>query len=331
MKKIIVKIKQKFAVPALLISQTIRDFTINQMATKAAALAYYTIFSMPAIILIIASLLGTFLGRETAQMAIYEQIEKQLGEKVALQLHDAVQGITVPYESIWATTIGVGILLFSATAVFNVLQHSLNVVFDIQIEKRLGFWNMLLYRVIAFGMILLIGALLVCSLIINALLIGVRNFVRTNEHKLEELLSDNWTSFLSYLNYFTDGFFNLLNNTISIGMFMLFFSVTYKVLPDAIIPWRIVFSGAFLSTILFWIGKTLIEMYIGNTAMLTAYGAAGTVVAILIWVFYSSQIFFLGAEFMKILADYRKKEIVPRYYSVIVKQALSRNAFKKKK
>jgi membrane protein len=310
---ILLKIKYGLSVAWTLTHRTFREYQRDNVLRMGAALAYYTVFSLPALVIIMIGLVGTVLGQESVSAEIYGQLGNFFGTDVAQQVHNVVQGLQSSKEKSWIAQVSILVLLFGASGAFYALQDALNSIYGVYQERRKHFLQVMINRLISISMLLGIGFLLLASLIINALLVIFNRFVLENKAWLQEKLSAS--TFSELLNYLTDYFFWALNVGLSFALITLFFALIYKILPDALLRWKYVWSGAFLTAILFWIGKALLEVYIANANFLSAYGAAGSLVVILLWVYYSSQLVFIGAEFIKVLSEYNGVAIVPRAYA----------------
>ncbi|MEO1436403.1 MAG: YihY/virulence factor BrkB family protein [Bacteroidota bacterium] len=301
-----------------LMRKTLIAYRDDRVLRMGAALSYYTIFSLPPIILIVIASVGFLFGEDAIREQIYLQLESVFGPEGTTQIQEIVQNIDDQERNWWATLVGIGVLLFGATGVFYALQEALNTIFGVQsnIKEKGGIWYLLTNRVLSFTMVIALGFILLVSLVLNALLIAVSIYLASHQ-TIQDLLPD-WTEVLQ------DHFYVLINTGLSFLVFTLFFAVLYKVLPDAKLKWKHILLGSFITATLFWFGEILLGFYLGNSNLLSAYGAAGSVVVILIWVFYSAQLVFLGAEFIKVYMDYRNYPVEPRDYAVRVRDTIKR-------
>lgn len=298
-----------------LIRRTIRAYQRDAVGKMGAALAYYTIFSLPAILIIVISILGAMFGKSAVEGEIYTQIKTFFSNDIALQIQSAVKAIAEPKTNKWAALFGSIILIFGASGVFYALQDALHTIYGVySAEKRKGWLQMIINRLMSIGMVICIGFLLLTSLVLNALLSALADFTSRNQVWIQEKVSEGFSFLSPLLDYFTGHFFVWLNVGITFGFIVLFFALIYKVLPDAYIKWRYIWRGSFFTALLFWGGKSLMGLYIAHTNFTNAYGAAGSVVAILIWVYFSSQLIFFGAEFIKILSQHEGVPVTPRAY-----------------
>jgi len=299
-----------------IIRNTIKSYNKHKVFRLGAALAYYTIFSLPALIIVIIGLVGFFLGEAAVRGEVYSNLVESLGADAAQQIQDAVINIGTPDTNWWATVIGVGLLVFVATGVFYALQDALNHIFEVKsVPKRVRIFEVIINRILSFGMVLSIGGLLVVSILFNALLLKISDFVSNNE----VLVYSKVPKFIvPYLQYLTDHFLVFLNLGVSIFLIALFFAALYRILPAVKLKWGYIWAGAFFSSILFWFGEMAMGWYLSRTSVISAYGAAGSLIVILIWVSYSAQLIFLGAEFIIALCGYRGEDILPKKFAVLL-------------
>lgn len=261
---------------------------------ESASIAYYAIFSLPGLLLIIITLAGLFFGRDKVSNHLITEITSTLGPDAAKQIQSIISTANEIKNSILATIIGVITILIGATGVFAQFQKSLNIIWEVKAdESKSGIWNLIRVRLFSFGLIIAIAFILIVSLVISALL----------------------SAFGSWLSsYFTDSFLvalQIINVIISFLIVALIFALMFKFFPDAKIKWRHVFIGSFVTAFLFEIGKFGLGLYFGKAHPGTGYGAAGSVILILLWVSYSSMIVFYGAEFTHAYAQLRDGTIPP--------------------
>lgn len=310
-----------------ILKNTIASYNQHKVFRLGAAVAYYTIFSLPALIIVIVGLVGFFLGEAAVHGEVYLNLVEFVGPAAAQQVENAVINIGTPNTNWWATIIGVGVLIFVATGVFYALQDTLNHIFEVAaVPRKVKVIEVLINRVLSLGMVLSIGGLLVLSIILNALLLKISHFISANEvyvfSKLPQFM-------IPYMEYLTDYFLVFLNLGISIFLITLFFSMLYKILPAVQLQWKFIAAGAFFAAVLFWIGELLMGIYLTRTSVISAYGAAGSLIAILVWVSYSSQLIFLGAEFIIASCNYYNVDIKPKKFAIALQKV--RNKKKKKK
>jgi membrane protein len=271
------------------ISQWIEDEPFQ----LAAALSYYTLFSLAPLLIIVIATAGLAFTREAAESQIVGTIQQMIGQQSA----QAVQGIiqsarSQPKAGIISSVIGIVALLFGAGGVVGQLQTSLNTIWGVTTKPGQGIWGFVRQRFISFAMVLGIGFLLLVSLVFSAMVTGLSQLLGTFLGGTEILA-------------------HALDICASFVLVTLLFAMIYKFLPDVRIQWRDVWVGAALTSILFTIGKLLIGLYLGRSGVSSTYGAAGSLVTVLLWVYYSSLIFFLGAEFTQVYAKRYGSGVAP--------------------
>jgi membrane protein len=271
----------RMAVRAL--GRLFRDAALNWMRDYAqsmgAALAFYTIFSIAPLLLIVIAIAGFFFGEEAARGEIYLQLQGMLGSHGALAVQDLLESAGRRAASLPAALLGIGVLFVGATSVFAELQVALDRIWRVPPRQRSsGLWGLLRARLLSFGMILGIGFLLVVSLAFSAAL-----------RALSRWWDPDSQSFATFSGATELGLSFLLVSTV--------FALIYKTLPHARIAWRDVWVGSAVTAALFLLGKGLIGLYIGGSGITTLYGAAASLIVVLLWVYYSAQIFLFGAEF----------------------------------
>ena len=268
-----------------LLKQVASSWLDDYGPSMGAALAYYTLFSLAPLLLIVISVAGLFFGQEAARGEIAAQLGLLMGDRSAIAVQDLLASVQQPAESTAATLVGLLLLLVAATTVFAELQDSLDRIWRVPAGVQTSGWLMLLRtRVLSFGMILAIGFLLVVSLVASAAL---------------EAIGQRW-------NLMLGGWYPLAVATNAIVAFALIaamFALIYKVMPRVRVLWRDVWIGAVFTALLFTLGKSLIGLYIGRSGVSSAFGAAGSLVVVLLWVYYSAQIFLIGATFTWVYAN----------------------------
>ncbi len=284
----------------LLIKDSFLEFIDDKGIKLSAALAYYTIFSIPPLLIIITYIAGYFYGQEAFSGEIFGQLKGLLGAESALNIQEAIQNTVIDKNSWWATTISIIALLFGATGVFVEIQDSINMIWGLKAKPKKGLIKLVLNRLISFSMILSIGFILLVSLVINTV-IDIFN------QQLQARFPD--------VAYYT---FYVINIILILIVITVMFGVIFKVLPDARIKWKSVYWGSLFTAILFLLGKLAIGYYLGASDIGSTYGAAGSVIVILVWVYYSSIILFYGAEFTQVYAQRFGTAIQPNDYAVFV-------------
>jgi membrane protein len=259
----------------------------DRAASMGAALAYYTFFSMAPLLLIVISVAGLLLGREAAQGHLMEELSGMLGPQAAASIQALVASVSEPAESWWGTLLGIGVMLVGATTVFAELQDALDRIWRApQRPAGGGLWALLRARVLSFGLILGLGFLLMVSLVMGAVIAALGRW-------WSDTLGD-WVWLAQTLNL---GLGFVITATL--------FAMIYKLMPRAYVEWKDVWVGALVTALLFGLGKALIGLYLSASGIASAYGAAGSLVLVLLWIYYSAQVFLLGAEFTWVYANAR--------------------------
>jgi membrane protein len=263
--------------------QSASEWSEHQAQTLGAALAFYTVFSIAPLFLITVAMAGLLFGEEAARHQLFGQLNDLVGHQGAEAIQAIVAAANRPKAGAWATITAAGTLIIGAMSVFVQLQSSLNTIWNVRPKPGRGIRDFIHVRIISFAMIVGIGFLLLVSLIINASLAALGKFL--HGYLPEQQVIWHGLDFL-----------------ISLGVITVLFAMLFKVMPDVQVAWRDVWTGALLTAVLFNIGKFLLGFYLGRSTFASAYGAAGSIVIILMWVYYSSQIVFFGAEFTRIYA-----------------------------
>jgi membrane protein len=264
----------------VLAKDTVEGYIEDGAMSRGAAIAYYTIFSIAPLLLIATAIAGIAFGDDAVRGAIAQQLEGLLGRPGAETVQSMVQGAANRTQGTIATVISVVTLLLTASGVFGELQTALNEIWKAPPPQVGTITRLVMARAAAIGLVAATGFLLLVSLVVSAALAAVATWVGG--------LLPGMTTLLGIANF-----------AVSFLMVTLLFGAVYKILPDRQLRWRDVAMGAAVTAMLFTIGKTLIGWYIGGTGLASAYGAAGSLMVVLVWVFYSSQVFLLGAEFTK--------------------------------
>lgn len=279
-----------------LLKQSFQEWQDDKVSQLAAALAYYTIFSLTPLLVLAIAIAGAVFGEEAARGEIVGQIQGLVGTSGAEAIETALKNADRPEISSIASLISIGVLLFGASGVFAQLQEALNAVWNVRAKPSLGIWGFIRKRLLSFSMVLAIGFLLLVSLVLSAAL-----------------------SAISHINFNllpgVDFVWQLVNFALSFGLVTLLFALIYKYLPDVKIAWGDVWVGATITALLFSFGKYILGLYIGQGSFGSAYGAAGSLVIILAWVYYSAQILLFGAEFTQVFARHYGSQIVPDRYA----------------
>jgi membrane protein len=287
-----------------IIKQSGNDFIDNKILKLSAALAFYTIFSLPAMLIIIISISDIFYGRAAIEGTLYHQIANFVGSDAAAQIQEMIRGAALSNSGSIATIVGIGTLLFGATSVFGEIQDSINRIWKLKAKPRKGrgFLKLVINRLLSFSLVISLGFLLLVSLLING---AMEVFI---DHLTK--LFPNLTVILVYV----------LNLILTFGITALLFGMIFKVLPDARIQWKHVRAGAITTATLFMAGKFLIGYYLGHSKMSNTYGAAGSIIVMLLWVYYSAMILYFGAVFTHVYAAHTGSMIYPNKYAVWIQQ-----------
>ncbi len=263
--------------------ETVREWNEHKATRLAATLAYYTVFSLTPFLVVVTALVGLVFGREAVQGRIVEQFQGLVGSQGARMIEDLLRAAYQPSASFVATVIGIGVLILGAAGTFIELQDALNTVWETGPRQGSGILQFLRDRLVSFILVLGVGFLLLVSLAISAGLAALDHFIAGS--------LPGWQAILGISNF-----------AVSFGVITLLFAILFKYLPDIRIEWRDVWLGALVTALLFNIGKFALGLYLGRSAIASAYGAAGSLVVILVWVYYSAQILLLGAEFTRVYA-----------------------------
>nr|WP_315477546.1 YihY/virulence factor BrkB family protein [uncultured Undibacterium sp.] len=263
----------------------VNDWFNHRDASKGAALAFYTLFSMAPILVLVIAVAGTFFGKQEAQNEIISQLRQLLGAQCAEAIQLILTGASDQVQGLRATIIATVLLLFVATSVFAELKASLDEIWELPIARELSLWDLLRTRLLSFGLVLVLAFLMMVSLVLSAALAV-----------LERYWGGIWKDAAPLLS--------TLAGLIGFIVIASLFAVIYKMLPRVRLSWHDVFIGSLGTAGLFTLGKISIGLYIGNGNVANSFGAAGSIVALLLWVYYSAQIFFLGAEFTRHYALY---------------------------
>ncbi|AFY88546.1 YihY/virulence factor BrkB family protein [Chroococcidiopsis thermalis] len=275
-----------------LLRETFTEWNEDKASRLAAALAYYTVFSLAPMLIIAIAIAGAVFGEEAARGEIVTQIQGLVGRDGAKFIETAIEGASKPKAGTIASLISIAVLLFGASGLFAQLQDSLNTIWEVQPKPGRGVIGILRDRFLSFTMVLGVGFLLLVSLVLSAGLSGLVNFLGSLLPGIGALLQ-------------------IANFVLSFAVTTLLFGLIYKVLPDVKIAWSDVWSGAIVTSLLFSIGRFALGLYLGNSSFGSTYGAAGSVVIILVWVYYAAQILFFGAEFTQVYARRYGSRIVP--------------------
>lgn len=295
---------KKFTLKGLwkVLSDTISGFSDHKVTKLSGSLAYYTVFSMGPLLILIIAIASIVWRKEAIEGEVYEQLAGYLGKDTALQLQGTIKSAAISDKSVLSVVIGGATLLIGATTVFAEIQDSINTIWGLKPKPKRGWLKMLQNRFLSFSVIVSLGFVLLVSLAVTSLIDGFSTRLERNFSEVSVV------------------FFYILNQLITLSVVTVIFGVIFKVLPDADIKWKDVFSGALVTAVLFMIGKFAISIYIGKSDVSGTYGTAGSLVVLLLWTYYSSIILFFGAEFTKAYAINYGSEIKPNHYAVTTRE-----------
>jgi membrane protein len=280
--------------------QSVSEFLDDNCIKLSASLSYYTIFALGPTLIIIISFAGIFLGRDAVEGKLYGEIKNLIGDAAAAQVQSIIANLQHNDQTVVAAIIGIVLLILGATGVFTEIQGSINYIWSIRAKPKKGWLKFITNRLISFSLVVSCGFILLVSLVVNALM---------------ELLNEKLQV---YFKNVTIVVFYILNLVLIFAIITALFAIIFKVLPDATIRWKDVTVGAAFTAILFMLGKFLISLYIGQSNVGLTYGAAGSIIVILVWVYYSSLILFFGAEFTKIYSIQHGAGIKPTDTAVFI-------------
>jgi membrane protein len=285
-----------------ILKETGADWLDDNASRLAAALAYYTLLSIAPLLIIAVALVGLAFGDEAARAGISSEMTAIVGDQAAQSIQAILKQDRAAEVGIVSSMVGLVVLLLGASGVFGELQAALNTVWEVQAKPGRGIWGLIKDRFFSFTMVLGVGFLLLVSLLLSAGLSAVGRF-------LSELLPGG------------EALWQVLNFVISLAVVTGLFALIFKIVPDVKIEWRNVWIGAAMTALLFTLGKFLLGLYLGKASFASMYGAAGSLVVLVVWVYYSAQILFLGAEFTQVYAKHNGSNIRPSANAVPLRPA----------
>ena len=275
------------------LKETFTEWNDSDATRDSASLAYYAIFAIPGLLIIIIWIAGNFFGEEAIQGQISAQIGNMMGKDVASSIEELIASALIDRQNIFMKVVGVFSLVFGATTIFFQLQKSLNKLWDVEPAPKQAIVKFLLDRANSLGMILVIGFLMMITMVLSSAISLLNNFI-TYSLGLETYI-----------------LMEVVNYGIGFAIVVLLFAFMFKVLPDVEIRWKAVWTGAILTAILFNIGKLLLSLYFAELKPTSAFGKAGTIILIMMWINYSCMLIFFGAEFTKVYAQKKGYKITP--------------------
>jgi len=294
------QLKEILKKSGLLFKETLSQFMADKVFKLSAALSFYTIFSLPPLLIIIIAICGFFFGAQAVRGEIFWQIKDLVGNEAAEHIQQAIKNVKLSGSTKFATVFGLIILTIGATGVFSEIQDSLNFIWGIEARPKKGLIKFIQNRLMSFSMIGSAGFLLMVGLVINSL-----------TAVLNTRISQQFPADSVYVFY-------IINIFVLFTIITLLFTLIFKTLPDATVVLKDCITGASFSAFLFMIGKFAMGAYLGSSAFTSVYGATGSIILILIWVYYSAAILYFGAEFTKVYAHNHGQKIIPNEYSVRV-------------
>ncbi len=296
------KKKTSFKTAFSIIKETVSTFMDNRGLKLSASLAYYTLFSMAPLLLLVISLAGAFFGREAAEGSVFAELNGLVGNEAAAQIQQIIKNMELSGSTTLSLIIGVVSLLIGATTVFGDIQDSVNKIWSVKAKPEKGWLKLLKDRLLSGSIIIGLSFLLIVALIVNG---SVSAF---------DYLLKGW------LPHFSVILLTVITALVNFLILALLFGVIYKVLPDAKIKWRDVRAGALFTAALFMLGRYAIGIYIDKADVGSPYGAAGSLIIILIWVYYSAVILYVSASFTKVYAAIKGENIKPSDHAVYVEE-----------
>jgi membrane protein len=279
------------------LKHSFKGFSEDKITKLSASLAYYTVFSLGPLMIVIIFLCSMFLGREAVEGSINNQLQSFIGSDAAKQIQEIIKNASISGKGGIAAVIGVITLLIGATTVFGEIQDSINGIWGLKASPKAGMLKLILSRVLSFGLITTLGFLLLVSLAVTAVVEG-----------LGARLKDAFPDIAVIVFY-------VINLLLTLGVTTLLFAIIFKVLPDVKIKWKAIWPGAIATSLLFMIGKFAISFYVSKSDIGSTYGAAGSLVILLVWIYYSSIILYFGAEFTKSYALQKGEPVSPSEYA----------------
>ncbi|MEE1885081.1 YihY/virulence factor BrkB family protein [Pedobacter flavus] len=293
------KIKSFFKITGQILMAAFKGFQEDRIMKLSAALAYYTLFSITPLIIIVISAAGILYGENiTVQKQLFGEINELIGQNGANAIEGLVANASLSGKSNFALTVGIILLIVGGTTIFIEIQDSINLIWKVKAIPKKGWVKLILNRLVSFSLIVSLGFLLLVSLIINSIVIGLGA-------KLEQVFP-NINSYILIL----------INNAITLSVVTVIFTIIFKVLPDVILKWKTAIIGALFTALLFSLGKYLIGIYIEMSDPGSAFGSAGSIVIILVWIYYTAVILYFGAEFTQAYAEKMDNGIEPSKYAV---------------
>jgi len=249
------------------------------------------------LLVVITTLFGFLFGKEAMEGQVYSHLNNLVGSKAAIQIQDIIKNIHLEGNNFFATVVSIVVLLIGATSIFGEIQDSINKIWGLRVKPNKVWWKLILTRVLSFSLILSIGLIMIVSLILNAIISAFGKLIG------------------EFIKNYSVYFIQVTESVLSFLVTAFLFSLIFKILPDAKVKWRDVFFGGLFTAIFFTLGKLGISFYLGRSNLTSLYGAAGSLIILMVWVYYSSIILYLGAEFTKVYAKLYGEKILPNDYA----------------
>ena len=281
---------------------TFKGFGEDNGLKLSASLAYYTVFSIGPLLLLLMSLVSIFYGGEAIRGRIFDELNGLLGASAAAQIQEIIKNITFSGKTNFALVASIATLFIGATSVFIEIQDSLNMIWKLKAKPKKGWLAFIKNRLLSSSLIISLGFLMIVTLVVNGAIAALMDVIRQYFDSIAEIL------------------LYVINLIVTFVVITVLFGIIFKFLPDAKIKWKHVRTGAIFTAILFMIGRYLISLYIAQTATESTYGAAGAIVVLLVWIYYSAVILYIGAEFTQVYTEAFGGQIEPAEYAVHVKQ-----------
>jgi len=282
-----------------ILKNTASEFGEDSVPKKSAALSYYTLFSLSPMLVVIMGMANLFFAEEIVQGHLYEFLFNTMGKDSAVQIQDTLKNQRLEGNSVLATIVGVITLIIGSTSMFGEMQDSINDIWRVEAKPKKKILSLLLSRLTSFSMIIVLGIIMAVSLVLDFLLDVFSENIK-NIFNIETVLG-----------------MQIVNYIISLGLLVVLFTLLFKLMPDVRLTMKQIFPGALFTAILFFIGKFLIALYLSKTAAVSSYGTAGSIVAILLWVYFSSIILYTGAIFCRQYILYYYDNITASPFAVL--------------
>ncbi len=288
---------RKFKDVKTIVLDAVNGFSIHNAPKLSGSLAYSTIFSLPPMLLLVIIIGGAFYGQDAISGRVYYELKDLIGSDTALQLQNIIKGLQEQDNTGLTALISSIALVIGATGVFVEIQSSLNLIWGVKAKPKKGIIKLVLNRLISFSMILSLGFILIVSLLVNTIVIALGEQI------------------IEYLPFIPVQMVSYLSTVLIFFVLSLLFAFIFRVLPDVQLKWREVWPGAFLTTFLFMVGKFGIGLYVGSNNTISLYGAASSVIILLVWVYFSAFILYFGAEFTRAYVEFKNVHILPNQYA----------------